>query len=55
MALNELTSLTGVPLSSPLQGTEKVPERLKLDEIKLKGYLDSLGMNGRGMLKIFYI
>ena len=47
-ALEELSSLTGVALSSPVSGTEPVPERLKIDPHKLKQYLDCNGFDGHG-------
>ena len=47
-ALEELSSLTGVALSSPVSGTEPVPERLKIDLHKLKQYLDCGGFDGHG-------
>ncbi|XP_067946523.1 acyl-CoA dehydrogenase family member 10-like isoform X2 [Watersipora subatra] len=51
-AVDELSSLTGVPLTSPLNGTEKVPERLLLNEDNLKQYLHSVGFIGTGMPSI---
>lgn len=55
-ALEEVTQLTGVPLYSPLSGTEAVPERLKIDLYKLKGFLEDQGLRGHGKyLPIYYI
>ena len=39
-ALKELSDLVGVPIHSPLVGTEPVPEHLNIDAGKLKAYMD---------------